>query len=281
MANTNRILDDWASLSRPQRDAAFNNSVAVADSAQLIAGFEAASAKFRASAPCICDVAYGPRERNRFDLFPAKNPAAPCLMFIHGGYWQRNTRDMFSAVAAGVLTHGWSAALPGYTLAPEATLAEIVAEIVDAVDWLAREGRAHGIAGPLVVSGWSAGGHLTALALGHPRVHAGLAISGIFELGPVRDTYLNDKLRLREEEIAQLSPLRLPVVQKPLAIAYGTRELPMLVHLSRAFHAYRAAAHAPGPLLPVANANHFTMLDELQKPDGQLTAAALALAREA
>ena len=77
-------------------------------------------------------------------------------------------------------------------------------------------------AGPIVLSGWSAGGHLTAMCLGHPRVVAGLAISGIFELGPLRDTELNDKLRLTDEEIATLSPLRLPVVNKPLAIAYGT-----------------------------------------------------------
>jgi arylformamidase len=124
------LVNDWALLSRAERDAAYNNSVAVADSAQLIAGLEAASAKLRAEARCIRDVPYGPRERNRFDLFPAKDPAAPCLVFIHGGYWQRNTRDMFSAVAQGVLAHGWSAALPGYTLAPEATLAEIVAEII-------------------------------------------------------------------------------------------------------------------------------------------------------
>jgi arylformamidase len=185
---------------------------------------------------------------------------------------------MFSAVAEGVLAHGWSAALPGYTLAPDATLAEIVAEITRAFDWLGATGSGHGIAGPLVVSGWSAGGHLTALALAHPRVHAGLALSGIFELGPLRDTYLNEKLRLSEDEVIQLSPLRLPVVQKPLAIAYGSGELPMLVYNSRAFHGYRSAQHAPGALLPIANADHFTILDELRRPDGQLTTAALALA---
>ena len=272
------VLDNWALLTRAERDAAYNNAAAVADSTRLTAEREAASAKLRASVRCVLDVAYGPRERNRFDLFPAADPAAPCLLFIHGGYWQRNSRDMFSAVVEGVLAHGWSAALPGYTLAPDATLTEIVAEITSALGWLAREGGPRGIAGPLVVSGWSAGGHLTALALAHPRVHAGLAISGIFELAPLRDTYLNDKLRLTEDEAEQLSPLRLPVVRKPLAIAYGSRELPALVYNSRAFHAQRSAAHAPGPLLPIANADHFTILDELRKPDGQLTAAALALA---
>ena len=271
------VLDNWALLDQAERDAAYNNTAAVADSARLTAERTAASAKLRASRRCILDVRYGPRERNAFDLFPAADPAAPCLVFIHGGYWQRNARDMFSAVAEGVLAHGWAAALPGYTLAPDASLREIVAEIMSALDWLASDGASHGVAGPLVVSGWSAGGHLTALALAHPRVQAGLAISGIFELGPLRDTYLNEKLLLTEDEVVQLSPLRLPAVSKPLAIAYGTRELPLLIYNSRAFHAFRSGAHAPGPLLPIANCDHFTILAELEKPDGQLTAAALAL----
>ena len=46
------------------------------------------------------------------------------------------------------------------------------------------------------------------MVLGHPRVAAGLAISGIFELGPLRDTFLNEGLRLTDAEIATLSPLR-------------------------------------------------------------------------
>src|SRR5262249_1813159 len=84
------------------------------------------------------------------------------------------------------------------------------------------KGPAHGINGKIVLPGWSAGGHLTAACLGHPRVGAGLAISGIYELGPVRDTYLNDKLKLSDSEIETLSPLRLPMIKKPLAITYGT-----------------------------------------------------------
>ena len=262
---------DWGALSRAERDAAYNNSAAVADSTKLSDARNAASAAFRAAHPGALDLAYGPRERNRWDLFPAADPGAPCLVFIHGGYWQRNSREGFGLLAEGVRAHGWSAALPGYTLAPDASLSAIVAELAAALDWLASAGRTHGIAGPLVVSGWSAGGHLTALALGHPSVRAGLAISGIFELGPLRDTYLDEKLGLTDAEIATLSPLRLAPVQKPLAIAYGTAELPALIDNSRAFHAHRATAHAPGPLLPVARADHFTVLDELRRPAGQLT----------
>jgi len=268
---------NWGMMTSAERDAAYNNSDAVKNSPALNEARIAASEAFRKAHPQHLGLRYGPKERNVWDLFPAKDPNAPCFVFIHGGYWQRNSRDGFSVLAEGVRRHGWSAALPGYTLAPDASLSGIVAEIFAALDWLAGAGAAHGIAGPLVVSGWSAGGHLTALALGHPAVRAGLAISGIFELGPLRDTYLDDKLRLTDAEIAALSPLRLAPVQKPLAIAYGTAELRALIGNSRAFHAHRATAHAPGPLLPVSRANHFTILDELRRPAGRLTSLVRSL----
>ena len=261
----------WGNLSRAERDASYNNSAAVPDSPALNAAREARSAAFRAAHPDKLDLPYGAGPRQRIDLFPAADPAAPCLVFLHGGYWQRNSRDQFACLIEGPRALGWSAALPGYTLAPDASLTEIAEEVTAALDWLAAHGPAHGIGGKLVLSGWSAGGHLTALALGHPAVAAGLAISGVFELGPIRDTYLNDKMMLSDTEIAALSPLRLPVVNKPLAITYGTAELPPLVGDSRALHARRAAAHAPGALIPVAGADHFTIVLELQKPDGVLT----------
>jgi arylformamidase len=269
---------NWGTMSRAERDAAYNNSAAVADSPALNAAREAASAAFRAAHGGHLNQRYGPRERNSWDLFPATDPNVPCLVFIHGGYWQRNNKDQFANLIAGPYAHGWAAALPGYTLAPNATLTEITTEIRAALDWLAEHGPSRGIAGPVVLSGWSAGGHLTAMALEHPSVVAGLAISGVFELGPVRDTYLNENLRLTDEEIATLSPMRLPVVKKPLAIAYGTAELPPLVSDSRDLHAMRAAGHAPGPLLPVSDANHFTIVHELADPNGWLTRQVLLLA---
>jgi acetyl esterase/lipase len=198
---------------------------------------------------------------------------------IHGGYWQRGSKEGFACLAEGALAAGWSAALPGYTLAPEASLTRIVAELRAAFDWLAAEAAGHGIAGPVIVTGWSAGGQLTALLLDHPRVAAGLAISGLFELGPLRDVpHVNDAARLSDEEVAGLSPMRRPGIEKPLALAYGTAELPALVASSRDFHACRAAAHLPGELVAVPRANHFTVLDGLRTRDGVLTRTALRLA---
>jgi len=272
------VRSDWGRLSRAARDAAYNNSEAVPDSPVIVAKRASGSAAYRAAHPAKLDISYGPRERNAWDLFPAADAAAPCLVFIHGGYWQRNSRDAASVLCEGIRAHGWSAAFPGYTLAPDATLTQIVAEIHAALDWLALHGADHGVGGKIVVTGWSAGGHLTAMALSHPAVTAALAISGVFELGPIRDTYLNEKLQLSDAEVESLSPLRLPVVMKPMSLAYGSAELPALVEDSRALHARRAAAHAPGALLPIPGANHFNILDHLQAKDGLITRQILDLA---
>jgi arylformamidase len=189
--------------------------------------------------------------------------------------------SIFPVLRKACWARGWSAALPGYSLAPAATLTQIVGEMRSALDWLAAQGNMHGIAGPVVLSGWSAGGHLAALLLDHPSITAGLAISGIFELGPIRDTYLNERLKLTDEEIATLSPLRLPSVGKPLAISYGTAELPALVRNSREYHAHRARSHRPGQLIPIPNANHYTGLESLRSPNGILTRAVVRLVEDA
>jgi arylformamidase len=215
----------WSRLSQAERDASYDNNRAVANSAALIEQRNAASAAFRQAHADHLDIPYGKRDRAKFDLYPAKSSAAPCLVFIHGGYWQRNRREDFAAFAAGVMAHGWSVAMPGYSLAPEATLAEIVSEIDHSLTWLAAHGPKHGLAsGEIVVSGWSAGGHLAAMALAHPAVVAGVAISGVFDLAPIRETYLNEKLQLSDEEVKSLSPLILAPVNKPLILSYGTRE---------------------------------------------------------
>ena len=273
MSRTDAPLDprlNWAALSQAERDAAYDNNAAVMDSAAQIAERNEASARLRASRKSFLDVPYGERERTKVDLYPAADKAAPCLIFLHGGYWQRNSRDVFAMLVEGVSAHGWSVAIPGYSLAPEASLTQIVAEISGALDWLAGNAEGYGIAGPMVLSGWSAGAQLVAMTLDHPRVAAGLAISGVYDLAPIRDTGLNNALRLTDLEIASLSPLRLPAIKKRLDIAYGSLELPALVLDSIRLHDARVAAGAPGILHPIDGANHFSILGELRRPDGQL-----------
>lgn len=270
---------EWAYLSSEERDLAYNNTAAVPDALQITADRAAASAAFRASHPAKLDIPYGDSDRTKWDLFPAAEPTSPCMVYIHGGYWQRGSRDMYSVLAEGVRPLGWSAAFIGYDITPHVTLTEIVRQIHQGLDWLGLHGPDHGIAGPVVVTGHSAGGHLTAMALSNPTVKAGLTISGVFELGPLRDTPLNQALKLTDEEVQTLSPLRLPVVGKPMGIAYGTHELPALMEDSRRLHARRANAHAPGPLIQVVGTNHFDILDTLQTPDGVLTRAVLDMVR--
>ncbi|MBR1237055.1 alpha/beta hydrolase [Bradyrhizobium sp. AUGA SZCCT0182] len=276
--NDTRVTNDrssyprlnWAALSQAERDAAYDNNAAVKNSAALIAERNQASEALRASRKSILDVPYGDRERTKIDLYPATDGTAPCLVFLHGGYWQRNARDVFAMLVEGVAAHGWSVAIPGYSLAPDASLTQIVAEISHSLDWLAQNGAAYGISGPVILSGWSAGAHLVAMALDHPHVAAGLAISGVYDLAPIRDTGLNNALKLTDLEVAQLSPLRLPAVHKRLDIAYGTAELPALVFDSIQLHEARVAAGAPGRLVPIEGANHFSILGELRRPDGAL-----------
>ncbi len=277
---TKRPVDprsNWAQLSQSERDAAYDNNSAVKNSPELIAERNSSSAKARARLKSVLDLPYGPRPNNKIDLYPAAERDAPCLVFWHGGYWQKNSRELFAMLVEGIAAHGWSMAIPGYSLAPDVSLTTIVDESRAALDWLAANGPDHGAAGPVVTSGWSAGGHLVAMTLDHPLVSAGLSISGVFDLGPIRDTGLNKALQLTDDEIEELSPLRLPVIDKRLDLAYGANELPALVLDSMNLHAQRQAAGAPGRLLPLAGHDHFSILAELRKPDGALVKAAREL----
>lgn len=267
----------WDTLTQIERDAAYDNTAAVKNSSTLIAERNKLSATLRANRKSFLDVPYGCYERTKIDLYPAVDETAPCMVFLHGGYWQRNSREVFAMLVEGVAAHGWSVAIPGYTLAPEASLTEIVTEILAALDWLASNSEAYGIAGPIVISGWSAGAQLVAMTLDHPRVTAGLAISGVYELGPIRDTVLNDALKLTDQEVNTLSPLRLPMIHKRLDITYGTAELPALIFDSIKLYEARIAANAPGKIYPIEGADHFSILAELRKPDGVLVDIVLKL----
>jgi len=279
MTSPYAFAEGWHGWTQAARDTAYNNTEAVADSAALIEERNTASAAFRAAYPGVYDQPYGEGEREKWDLYPGRDPNAPCLVYIHGGYWQRNRREDFACLAEGAIAMGWSVAMNGYTLAPEASMTRIAWEIQRGLDWLATNGPKHGIGGPIVATGWSAGGHLAALAVEHPAVTAGIAISGIFELAPIRDTYLDAAVTLTDAEIAELSPIRRPVVMKPLAIVYGGTELPELRRQSRVFHRIRAEAQAPGPLLPIPGADHFRVLEALRRPDGAMLRLAAELLR--
>ena len=267
------MLDCLLHLDDAARKAAYDNTSAVSNSAAQLAEFEARSAAILQKTAADWDVPYGPAERQKFDFLPGNNGAAT-LVFIHGGYWQMRHKNTFRFIAEGALQHGLNVALIGYTLAPQATLTQIVLEVRDGIAAVRAHAVQSGGADRLLLCGWSAGGHLTAMCLDAPGVAAGLGMSGIYDLGPIAHNYLNHALQLTEAEIAQLSPLRLTVVDKPFVTAYGTAELPQLQAQSQAFAAYRQA-QAKDVVLAVEGADHFSILNDLAIADGALLQALL------
>jgi acetyl esterase/lipase len=263
----------WRGMTRAQLDAAYNNGAAVPQGAAMVEDWTARSAKLRASQPEGMDLVYGPRPRNRIDLFRCGASRAPLLVFIHGGYWQHRRKENFSVFAEGPMARGFDVAMIGYTLAPDVTVTEIVAETQAAIRWLRAQAARLGVGqGRLIVSGWSAGGHLTSMAMGMPEVDAGLAVSGIFDLEPCRLNYLNEKLKLTEDEVRRASPINaIPDRAGRLAIAYGTAELPELQRQSQAYADVWRAAGRDGEIFPMQGDDHFSIMEKLADPDGELT----------
>ena len=268
----------YRDMDRAALDAAYNNSAAVAGSAAMMAEFQARSDRLRAAQGAHLDLRYGPAERNRIDYFAAGSNG-PLLVFIHGGYWQMRAKENFSFLAAGPLAHGIDVAFVGYTLAPDIRLEGIVAEVRASIAWLAAHaGEFGGDPARIYVSGWSAGGHLTAMCVDEAAVKGGLAISGIYDLEPMRLCYLNEKLKLDAGEAQRMSPLfNLSRSSMPLVLAYGGGELPELQRQSEAMAAARKSAGLPCKLASLPGHNHFTILEELANPAGALTALLLEL----
>jgi acetyl esterase/lipase len=263
---------DWRSMSQHDRDLGLNNSTAVAGSAEIVAGWEQRSAELRQRHPGHLDLRYGPRERNRIDFLKA-GENRPTLLFIHGGYRQNRAKEVFTIFAEGPMAHGINVALIGYTLAPDATLDQIVAEIHQGIDHLAGQLAVLGAApGGIVVSGWSAGGHLTSMALSHRHVRAGMAISGIYDLDPIRHSYLNEKLRLDGPMSRRNSPMMEPGgAAKPLSLVAGSAELPMLRQQTADFAGHRARYGLPVTYEEIPGADHFTIMNEMLSPQGRIT----------
>ena len=263
---------DWRSMSQQDLDLGLNNGVAVAGSADIAAGWERRSTEMRARHSGHLDLRYGPRERNRIDFLKAAENG-PTLLFIHGGYWQGRAKEVFAVFAEGPMAHGINVALIGYTLAPDATLDQIVAEIHVGIDYLAGQLPAlGGDTSGIVVSGWSAGGHLTSMALSHPQVSAGMAISGIYDLEPIRHSYLNVKLGLDEAMSRRNSPMmQAGGAPKPLSLVAGSAELPLLRRQTADFAGHRARFGLPVAYEEIPGADHFTIMNEMVSPTGRIT----------
>ena len=193
----------------------YNNRARVPEHPALIAGWARDAQAYRESQRrAFHTISYGPNARHTIDIFPARNQGA-MVVFIHGGYWQALDGSFFSHLAAGLNAHGVSVAIPSYDLCPQVSIDDIIAQMRMAARELARLGRR------LVVSGHSAGGHLAAClmatdwrsvdpALPQNLVKAAYTISGLFDLGPLVKTSINNALGLDEVLARHASPLFWP-----------------------------------------------------------------------
>ena len=272
----------YRGMDRAALDAAYNITAAMGEAKrdQYVAGWSARSDAVRKTRDGKIDLRYGQAPRQRLDVFPSGRAAAPTLVYIHGGYWQRNDKEPYAFLGEGLLPAGFNLALVEYTLAPEARLDQIVAEIRAAVAWVIEHAKeVGGDPGRVFVAGHSAGGHLTATAMNDGRVAGGIAISGLYDLEPIRLNYLNEKLRLDEAEAARNSPIQhLPVAASPLVVTVGLGELPELVRQSEEYWAAWSRRGLKGEYLPLPAHDHFSILEELAQPAGRLLAALKKLA---
>ncbi len=261
-------------------DAGYDNRAAVADSADWIVAWPGRSEPIRSRPDARLDLRFGNAPRATLDYFPCGAKDAPLFLFFHGGYWQRNNKEMFAFAAEGPLSAGINFASAGYTLAPEAQLSDMVAEARAALDYVAANAGELGHKPErIIVGGWSAGGHLAATLLDHPAVCGAMPISGIYDLTPIVHCSANELMRLSDDDIAALSPIKtLRAGTIPVCVAYGDRELPEFQRQAEDFaaacygQAYRADA------LGVPGRHHFSILDELSSPSGLLTKALAKLA---
>jgi arylformamidase len=216
-------------------------------------------------------IPYGPKPRNQLDLFLPEAAPRGLLMFIHGGYWLKFDRETWSHLAAGAVARGWACALPSYTLAPEARIAAMTREIASAL-----EAAASLVAGPVVVTGHSAGGHLSArmgcvdvtLSTVVRRV---VPISPLADLEPISFTAMNEDLHLDPAEIDRESPARLslrPGVEAHIWV--GAQERPAFLWQARLLSEAWSC-----PWTPESDKHHFDVIDGLTDPSSALLSACL------
>jgi arylformamidase len=245
------------------------------------------SEKARSELSCNLTVPYGATLAEHVDIFPASQPNAPILIFIHGGYWRLLSSKEFSLVAYAPVSAGITMVVVNYELCPKVTMDEIVRQNRAAVAWVYRNAASFG-GNPeqIYVSGHSAGGHLTAMlmatqwqedyGLPHDLIKGGCSISGLFDLMPFPYSWLQPKLQLTWDQVLRNSPIRhIPKQAAPMIVTYGEEESSEFHRQSQDFLAAWKAAGLTGEYLPLPGKNHFTAIDGFLDADSPLFRAIL------
>jgi arylformamidase len=267
-------------LTRELVERGYNNRAAVPEHPRYFAQYATLSQAARDEFAPKLDLRYGPNPRELLDLFlPAGTPRGT-FVFLHGGYWRAFGKEDYSFVAGPMLAQGIAVAVVDYDLCPQVTIAQIVDECRRALSWIGSEGPRHGTAGPTVVGGHSAGGHLTAMmfATGVPLA-GGVTLSGVHDLTPMTLFSFNADLRLDDAEARRMSPVfHASRTQAPLLIACGADETSEFVRQSQLlWDAWPANRRPPDGPLFVPGKHHFSIVLDHADPTSALTRATLAL----
>jgi len=279
----------YSRLSRAELDRQLSPSLSAKDFMSVLTRHEEMTAALQGAEDLRrwTDVAYGEGARQRYDVTaPATDAGAglPCLAFIHGGFWQEGSKAGAGFAARGYAEAGWAHVAIGYTLAPEATLAQILAEIGAALRHLRAHAGDYGIdPDRIVLAGHSAGAHLAASVLAGlagedlPAALAGyVLISGVYDLAPVAASYVNDAVGMTPVDVEALSPLLyLPAADRPVHLMIGADEPEAFRRQSDALAALWGRELKRISLERFAGRDHFDILDELA-PSGSITAQRIA-----
>lgn len=269
------------------------------DARGSVASFDAEYARYVAGSAAaqrehlrIPDIAYDEASGETLDIYPAE-PGAPLFLWIHGGYWRATSKDDNAFVVPGLKARGFAVAVMNYTLAPKASLDEIVRQTRAALGFLHRERARYGFGG-VSVGGSSAGGHLTAMLLidgwhaahGMPGnvIEAALDLSGLHELEPLRHIEVNSWLSLDDAMIDRNSPIRhIPSRSSTTLItAVGGFETSEFRRQTSAYAAAWADAGHRGETIAMPHHNHFDIAASLGDVDSLLAGAiAMAVKRKA
>ncbi|WP_399680935.1 alpha/beta hydrolase [Xenophilus sp.] len=230
-------------------------------------------------------VPYGPTPAETLDIYPAERPGAPVFLFIHGGYWRARAARDFACVALGPQARGFTTVLVDYALCPAVTLDEIVRQVRAAAAWVIRHIAEHG-GDPrrIVVGGHSAGGQLGAMLMCTPwRAQYGLPddpfagallVSGLYDIAPLRYSYLQPAIQLDEGIVQRNSPVHhVRRCATPVRLSWGSLEQPAFAQQSQAFHTAWQAAGNRSELAPQDGADHFSAIHGFEDADSPLCEA--------
>lgn len=266
-------------------DQAYNPRLRAVDLAGSLKHYAQQSEAARRNLPYQAGVHYGPTCAETLDIIPARQPGAPVFIFLHGGYWRANAARDFSHIAQGPHALGFTTVLVDYALCPTVTLDEIVRQVRAAAAWVIRNIDKHGgDPGRIIVGGHSAGGHLAAMLLCTPWEQdyglpadpfiGALCVSGVFDIAPLRYSYLQPAIQLDDGLVLRNSPLNLVrPCATPMVLSWGGLEQPAFEQQSTGMHrAWRHQGNSTD-LLPQPDADHFTAIQGFESHDSLLCAA--------